>query len=132
MALNAELEVWHGDSECRKPWMNGGSECQMKHDMALNAKRRCGFERQTETKHGSECQTKTNNYERQAKEDDSKRNRWEDIVALNVELRNDQRLWTPKWNNDTSERRNETMALKSKPKETSMNANLKQKLCILD
>ena len=83
------------------------------------------------TKHGSERQTKTDNYERQAKEDDSERNRWEDIVALNVELRNDQRLWTPK-NNDTSECRNETTTLNAKPKETSMNANLKQKLCIPD
>ena len=30
--------------------------------------------------------------------------------------------------NDGSERQNETMALNVKPKETSMNANLKQKL----
>ena len=57
MALNAELEEWHGVFECRKPQVNGGSECQ------------------TETKHGSKRQTKADNYERQAKEDDSERNR---------------------------------------------------------
>ena len=28
VALNAKLKVWHDDSECRKPWMNGGSERQ--------------------------------------------------------------------------------------------------------
>ena len=100
----------------------------MKHNMALNAERRCGSEHQIETKHDPERQTKTDNYECQAKEDDSECNRWEDMVALNVKLRNDQRLWTPKWNNKASERRNEMTALNAKPKETSMNANLKQKL----
>ena len=112
--------------------MNGGSVRQMKHSMALNVERRCGSECQTEAKHGFKHQTKTDNYERQAKEDDSERNRWEDMVALNVKLRNDQRLWTPKWNNNASERRNETTALNAKPKETSMNVNLKQKLCMPD
>ena len=73
--MNAELEAWHGDSECRKPRINGGSERQMKHNMALNAERRCGSERQIETKHGSERQTKTDNYERQSEEDDSECNR---------------------------------------------------------
>ena len=28
VALNTELNVWHDDFECHKPWMNGGSECQ--------------------------------------------------------------------------------------------------------
>ena len=28
VALNAELKVWHDDSEWRKQWMNGGSERQ--------------------------------------------------------------------------------------------------------
>ena len=46
---------------------------------------------------GSECQTKTDDYERQFKEDDSERNKWEDMEALNVKLKNDQGLWTPKW-----------------------------------
>ena len=29
LALNAELKAWHGDSECRKSWMNGGPERRM-------------------------------------------------------------------------------------------------------
>ena len=41
MALNAELKVWHGDSECRKPWMNGGPKRRMKQNMTLNAEWRC-------------------------------------------------------------------------------------------
>ena len=49
------------------------------------------------------------------------------MVALNVKLRGDQRLWMPKWNN-ASECQNEITALNAKPKETMMNANLKQKL----
>ena len=37
---------------------------------------------------GSGCQTKTGNYERQAKKDDSERRKREDMVALNVKLKN--------------------------------------------
>ena len=104
MALNAKTEKWW---LCTPNWKCGmvtSNVVNREWMVALNAKRRCGSERQTETKHGSERQTKTDNYERQAKEDDSERNRWEDMVALNVKLRNDQWLWTPKWNNNASER----------------------------
>ena len=45
---------------------------------------------------GSECQTKTNNYEHQAKKDDFERRKREDMVALNAKLKNDQGLRMPK------------------------------------
>ena len=71
--------------------------------MVLNAmqKQKHGSERQNEDKqwlwmpcrnNGFERQTKTDNYVREAEKDDSERCKWEDMLALNAKLKNDQRL----------------------------------------